>query len=83
MKQKRKVLDHKYRLREFSDSIKHKNIHITEVPEEWEKWAECLFEQIIAENFPNLGKETGIQSKGHRELPSKSTNQVKKNPNIS
>ena len=30
--------------------------------EEWEKGIEGLFEQIIAENFPNLGKETGIHS---------------------
>jgi len=30
--------------------------------EEREKGAEGLFEQIIAENFPNLGKETSIQT---------------------
>ena len=40
------------------------SIRITEVPEEEEKerGAEGIFEQIIAENFPNLGKETGIQT---------------------
>ena len=35
---------------------------ITEVPgEQWDKGAEGLFEQIITENFPSLGKKTGIQ----------------------
>ena len=38
-------------------------MRIIGVPEEEEKErvAEGLFEQIIAENFPGLGKETGIQ----------------------
>ena len=40
--------------------MKH-NIHIIGVSEEEEKGAEGLFEQIIAENFPRPGKETGIQ----------------------
>jgi len=29
--------------------------------EEGERGAEGILEQIIAENFPNLGKETGIK----------------------
>ena len=38
------------------DSIKCKNIHMTEVSEgeESEQGMENLFEEIIAENFPNL-----------------------------
>jgi len=36
-KRERKVLDHKCRLREFSDSIKPDNIHIIGVPEEEER----------------------------------------------
>ena len=45
------------RLREFSDSIKRKNIHNTGVPEEEkiDKGAENLFEEIINENCHNLG----------------------------
>ena len=45
------------------DNIKHINVHITRVPEgeEREKGAENIFEGVIAENFPNLGKETDIQ----------------------
>ena len=45
---------------ELSDSIKCNNSCIIEVLEEEEerKGAENLFEEIIAENFSNLGKET-------------------------
>ena len=59
----------KNRLRELSDSIRYyircNNIHIIEVPEkeEREMRAENLFEEIIAENLPKLGKETDIQIK--------------------
>uniref|UniRef100_A0A8I3P1J1 L1 transposable element RRM domain-containing protein n=1 Tax=Canis lupus familiaris TaxID=9615 RepID=A0A8I3P1J1_CANLF len=40
-----------------------KNLHLIGVPEgaEREREPEYVFEQIIAENFPNLGRETGIQ----------------------
>ena len=61
-KRERKLLYYKERLRELSDSIKWNNICIIGVPEgeEWEK-AEGVFQQIIPENFHNVGKETGIQ----------------------
>ena len=47
-------------LRDLWDNIKCNNIHIIGVSEgeEREKGAENIFEEIIAENFPNLGKET-------------------------
>ena len=40
-----------------------KNLHLIGVPEgsERDRGPESIFEQIIAENFPNLGRETGIQ----------------------
>ena len=46
-------------LRDFLDNIKCINIHILEMPEgeEQEKWPKKIFEEIIAENFPNMGKE--------------------------
>ena len=49
-------------LRDLLDNSKCTNICITGVPEgeEREKGSENLFEDIIAENFPNLGKETDI-----------------------
>ena len=51
-KRERKVLDHKCRLRELSNSLKCNN-SIIGVPddEDREKGAESLFEQIIVENF--------------------------------
>ena len=34
-----------------------------------EKGAECVLEQIIAENFPDLGKEKGIESQEAQRIP--------------
>ena len=47
------------RLRDFWDNIKHTNIRILRVSEEEEKkkGTEKIFEEIIVENFPNMGKE--------------------------
>ena len=46
-------------LRDVWDNIKCTNIHIIGDPEgeESEKGPEKIFEEIIAENFPNMGKE--------------------------
>ena len=46
-------------LRDLWDNIKHTNIWIIGVPEEEEKKKgfEKIFEEIIVENFPNMGKE--------------------------
>ena len=46
-------------LRDLWDNIKCNNIHITGVPEgeEREKGPEKIFEEIIVENLPNMGKE--------------------------
>ena len=45
-------------LRDLWDNTKHTNIHITGGPEgkEREKVAENVFDEIIAENFHNMGK---------------------------
>ena len=50
-------------LRDLWDNIKHTNIHIIEVPEggEREKGPKKIFEEIIAENSPNMRKETLVQ----------------------
>ena len=44
--------------RDHWDNIKHTNILIMQVPEEEEKkkGTEKIFEEIIVENFPNMGK---------------------------
>ena len=54
-------------LRDFWD-IKRTNIQIIGVPEEEEKkkGTEKIFEEIIVENFPNMGKEI-VKSRKHRE----------------
>ena len=46
-------------LRDLWDNIKHTNIRIIGVPKEEEKkkGSEKIFEEIIVENFPNMGKE--------------------------
>ena len=54
-------------LRDRWDNIKRTNIQIIGVPEEEKKKeAEKIFEEIILENFPNMGKEI-IKSRKHRE----------------
>ena len=49
-----------------------KTLHLIEVPEggERDRGPESVFEQIIAENFPNLGRETGIQIQEIEVFPS-------------
>ena len=45
-------------LRDLWDNIKHTNNQIIGVPEEQKKkGTEKIFEEIIVENFPNMGKE--------------------------
>ena len=61
-KREKQSKDHENRIREINDSLRRKNLHLIGVPEgaERDRGPESVFEQIIAENFPNLGKETGI-----------------------
>ena len=58
-------------LRDFWDNIKHSNISIIGVPEgeEREKGPEKIFEEIIVENFPNLGKEIATQVQEVQRVP--------------
>ena len=62
-KSEKQVKDHEEMLREINDSPRRKNLHLIGVPEgaERDRGPEYVFEQIIAENFPNLERETGIQ----------------------
>ena len=64
------------RILELNDTIKHNNICIVRNPEEErEKGTENLFEEIIAENFLNLGKETYLNL-GGTESPQKNQPKV-------
>ena len=54
--------------RDLWDNTKGTNIQIIGVPEEEEKkkGSEKIFEEIIVENFPNIGKEI-VKTRKHRE----------------
>ena len=58
-------------LRDLWDIIKRTNTRIIGVPkgEERQKGPEKIFEEIIAENFPNMGKETVTQVQEAQGVP--------------
>ena len=58
---RRKIIEDS--LRDLWDNIKCTNIQIIGVPEgeQREKGPKKIFEEIIVENFPNLGKEIATQ----------------------
>ena len=62
-KRDRQLKDQEDRLGEINDSLRKKNLCLIGVPEGTKRarGPEYVFEQILAENFPNLGGETGIQ----------------------
>ena len=58
------------RLRDLGENIKHNNIRITDIPEEEKKkGTEKIFEEIIVENFPNMGKEIVNQVQEEQRVP--------------
>ena len=58
-------------LRDLWENIKHNNIHIIGVPEgeEREKGPKKIYEKIIVENFPNMGKKTATQVQEAQGVP--------------
>ena len=58
-------------LRDLWNNIKHTNIRIIGGPEEEEKkkGTEKIFEEIIVENFPNMGKEIVNQVQEAQRVP--------------
>ena len=62
-------------LRDLWDNTKCNNIHIIGVPEgeEREKGPEKMFEEIIGEIFPNMGKEIATQVQETQSLPGRIT----------
>ena len=58
-------------LRDLWDNIKHNNIRIIGVPEgeDREKGPKKIFEEIIVENFPNMGKEITTQVQEAQRVP--------------
>ena len=73
-KREKQLKDHEERLREINDSLRRKNLCLIGVPEgaERDRGPESIFEQIIAENFPNLARERGIQIQEIERSPLKS-----------
>ena len=61
------------KLRDLWDNTKCTNIKIIGVPEEEEKKkpSEKIFEEIIVENFPNMGKEIVTQVQEAQRIPYK------------
>ena len=70
-KREKQWKDPEERLGEKNDNLRRKNLHIIGLPEsvERDKGPESIFEQSIAENFPNLGRETGIQIQEIERFP--------------
>ena len=62
-KREKRLKTNEESLRELWDNVKCTNIRIIGVPEgeEREKGTEKIFQEIIAENFPHMGKEPLIQ----------------------
>ena len=60
-------------LRELWDNVKRTNIHIIGVPEgeERAKGTEKIFQEIIAKNFPHMGKESLTQIQEAQRVPYK------------
>ena len=65
---------HKSNIRDLWENIKWANLHIIEIPEgeEKEKGIGNIFEEIMAENFPNL-KETDIKIQEAQRAPNRPT----------
>ena len=71
-KREKRLKTNEERLRELWDNIKRTNICIIGVPEEErEKGTEKIFQEIIAENFPNMGKESLTQIQEAQRVPYK------------
>uniref|UniRef100_A0A8D1G564 L1 transposable element RRM domain-containing protein n=1 Tax=Sus scrofa TaxID=9823 RepID=A0A8D1G564_PIG len=80
-KREKRLKTNEESLRELRDNVKRTNIHIIGVPEreEREKGTEKIFQEIIAENFPNMGKESLPQIQEAQRVPYK-TNQRRNTP---
>ena len=73
----KKISRNERMITELCDNSKWNNIHKIWVPEreerERDKGIESLFKEIIAENFPNLGKKIDTQTWKYRKPLTKGT----------
>ena len=72
-KKKKRIKRNEDNLRDIWDNVKCPNIRIIGVPEEEDKkkGREKLFEEIIAENFPKMGKEIATQVQETQRVPNR------------
>ena len=72
-KRDRQLRDQEDRLREINDSLRKKSLCVIGDPEgaERDRGTEYVFEQIMAEKFPNMERETGIQIQEIERSPRK------------
>ena len=72
-KREKRLKTNEESLRELWDNVKRTNIHIIGVleGEEREKGTEKIFQEIIAKNFPNMGKEPLTQIQEAQWVPYK------------
>ena len=72
-KKKKRMKRNEDNVRDLWDNVKHPNIRITGVPEEEykKKGHEKIFEEIIVENFPQMGKETATQVQETQRVPNR------------
>ena len=68
----KKLLFHEKKQQEITDSMKRPNVRIISIPKGVvkERGLEEIFEQIVAENFSNLARETSIHVQEAQRTPS-------------
>ena len=68
-KREKRLKTNEESLRELWNNVKCTNIHIIGVVEgeEREKGTEKIFQEITAENFPNMGRNHSLKSRKHNE----------------
>ena len=71
-KKEKRIKRNEDNLRDLWDNVKHPNIQIIGVAEEDKKKGhEKLLEEIIAENFPKMGKEIATQVQETQRVPNR------------
>ena len=72
-KKEKRIKRNEDNLRDLQDNMKHPNIRIIGVPEEEDKKKdhEKILEEIIAENFPKMGKEIITQVQETQRVPNR------------
>ena len=70
-KRDKNIQEYEGKIRELNVALKRNNLRIIGILEEEErgKGAEGVLEELIAENFPDLGKEKGIEIQEAQRTP--------------